>query len=307
MERRASSSLQTNRPALSPRAVEAIVEIITGGAGHDPNPTVGIYRSATQLERFFRRCNLNFSLNGASRVPAVEAYLLSLMHDSAGQDTLVQVLEMAVDPRDFAGCPERLSASVEFLNMHLRFDGLELAAHGHRFRLVRQGQFAAVAGALAERAVALDLDTVHRDTERALQQAHSDPEDAVTAACSMLESVCRSILKGLGKHLPAKKDLAHLMGAVQAELNLSPSRKDLPTEIEDDVRRILGGLTTVTIGIGALRTHAGDAHGRERGFRRIDARIACLAVHSASTIAIFLIETWQSQAASKPVACPEPS
>ena len=32
--------------------------------------------------------------------------------------------------------------------------------------------------------------------------------------------------------------------------------------------------------IGALRTHAGDAHGRERGFRRIDVRIARLATFS---------------------------
>jgi len=42
-----------------------------------------------------------------------------------------------------------------------------------------------------------------------------------------------------------------------------------------------------------LRTHGGDAHGREKGFRRIDARIARLALNSASSIAMFLIETWE--------------
>jgi|SRR5271157_115982 len=45
--------------------------------------------------------------------------------------------------------------------------------------------------------------------------------------------------------------------------------------------------------IGALRTHGGDAHGRERGYTRIDQRIASLAIHAARTVALFLIETWQ--------------
>jgi hypothetical protein len=86
-----------------------------------------------------------------------------------------------------------------------------------------------------------------------------------------------------------------LLKAVQEPLGLSPGRTDLPAEIEQDVRQVLGGLTSVTKGIGALRTHGGDAHGREKGFRRIDPRIARLALNSASSIALFLIETWESK------------
>jgi hypothetical protein len=48
-------------------------------------------------------------------------------------------------------------------------------------------------------------------------------------------------------------------------------------------------------GVGALRTHGGDANGRERGYRWIDPRIARLAIHSASTVALFLVETWQKK------------
>tara|TARA_R110001583_G_scaffold74100_7_gene205495 strand:- start:1142 stop:1477 length:336 start_codon:yes stop_codon:yes gene_type:complete len=64
-------------------------------------------------------------------------------------------------------------------------------------------------------------------------------------------------------------------------------------KMADDVRKVLSGLATVVEGIGALRTHGGDAHGRERGYTRLDTRIASLAIHSASTAALFLIETWQ--------------
>ncbi|WP_316232324.1 abortive infection family protein [Bradyrhizobium sp. SZCCHNR1051] len=34
---------------------------------------------------------------------------------------------------------------------------------------------------------------------------------------------------------------------------------------------ILSGLNSVVNGVGSLRTHVGDAHGRERSYRRIDA------------------------------------
>ena len=65
------------------------------------------------------------------------------------------------------------------------------------------------------------------------------------------------------------------------------------------MRTILGGLNSVVNGVGALRTHGGDAHGRERGYRRIDPRIARLAIHSASTVSLFLVETWQMKHPTK--------
>ena len=54
-------------------------------------------------------------------------------------------------------------------------------------------------------------------------------------------------------------------------------------------------------GVGALRTHGGDAHGREKCFARIDARIARLSIHAASTAALFLIETWQRKFPAQPL------
>jgi hypothetical protein len=150
-----------------------------------------------------------------------------------------------------------------------------------------------VLGSLSGAAEILNLDTVSRDLDRALASARHDPEDAVTAACSTLESVCRSILIEVGENLPDKKDIKALFGAVRKPLGLGVDRPDLDPLIADDVRKILNGLATVVEGIGALRTHGGDAHGRERGYKRLDRRIASLATHAASTIALFLIETWQ--------------
>jgi hypothetical protein len=170
------------------------------------------------------------------------------------------------------------------------------AVQARFFAVVEQieaGFSPAVLGSLSGAAEVLNFDTVSRDLERALASAQHDPEDAVTAACSTVESVCRSILIEVGETLPDKKDVKALFGAVRKPLALGADRPDLDPLIADDVRKILSGLATVVEGIGALRTHGGDAHGRERGYARLDRRIASLAIHAASTLALFLIETWQ--------------
>jgi hypothetical protein len=164
---------------------------------------------------------------------------------------------------------------------------------------VESGASSPVVGSLSNVAQVLSFDTVPRDIDRALASADKDPEDAVTAACSTLESVCRSILIELGQGLPEKKDIKGLFAAVRKPLGLGTDRDDLDPLIADDVRKVLNGLATVVEGVGSLRTHGGDAHGRERGYTRIDRRIASLAIHSASTVALFLIETWQRKYPSR--------
>lgn len=86
---------------------------------------------------------------------------------------------------------------------------------------------------------------------------------------------------------------------------LSPDRSDIDPFITNDVRQILSGLATVIGGVWALRTHGGDAHRREKGFARVDARIGRLAIHAASTAALFLIETWQRKFPTRPLPMAE--
>lgn len=137
------------------------------------------------------------------------------------------------------------------------------------------------------------LDTVEREFRRAFENTESDPEAAITAACSMLESLFRSILVARGEMLPKSMDIKGLYKQVREPLGLSPSKEIPDSEIESDVRTILSALANAVQGIGALRTHAGTAHGRERGFRRIDPRISRLAVNSSMAVALFAIETWE--------------
>jgi len=182
---------------------------------------------------------------------------------------------------------------VDYMNKRLLFDGLELRKIGQVFKVVAFATNTVAAAALKEKAKALDLDSVQNDFERALREADSDPADAITAACSTVESVCKCILDEMGKPYPAKKDIKGLVGEVAKHLNLLPGRDDLPKEWEQDIRTILSGLFNVISGIGSLRTHAGDAHGKGKNPVPVDARIARLAIHAATTVSLFYIETWQ--------------
>lgn len=247
-----------------------------------------------------RACNVDFRVNG-SRVPSLTDCLLQLNNGLKAEQVLPRIIEAVADPRDFIQEPERHIAVLDHLNRALRFDGFEVQQQGGRIRLVEAGKNVPVLAELAGLSEVIDFDTVSRDLDRALASSQTDPEDAVTAACSTVESVCRSILIELGQPLPAKKDVQGLYNAVKQPLGLSPDRSDIDPLIANDVRQILSGLATVIGGVGALRTHGGDAHGREKGFARIDARIARLSIHAASTAALFLIETWQRKFPARPL------
>ena len=283
--------------AFSPQIINALVDAITGGPGMGSQRVYpGLYRSGTKLEIFFRGCNLEFALGlGGSRVPTTRSLLYEVNEEPDGALRLAIVTEAVADPREYQRAPEKHEAVLEYLNDNLRPDGYEIRKVGRKYRLCSTATHAPSTTALQEAAHELDLGSVQRDAERAMAQAEDDPEDAITAACSMVESTCRTILKERNLPLPAKKDISHLVAQVQQHLALSPSREDFPEDIEPDIKQILGGLRSVANGIGALRTHAGDAHGRDKDMPRLDSRIARLAIHAASTLSLFLIETWQKR------------
>ena len=135
-----------------------------------------------------------------------------------------------------------------------------------------------------------NLPAVRKEFERAYDKLVTDPADAVTAACAILEATCKTIIAEENLTLPSDQTLQPLWRVVRGHLGLAPT-----SELQDDLKKILGGLASVVDGVGAFRTHAGDAHGRGPDARPIDARHARLAVHAAHTVVMFVLETWTAQ------------
>src|SRR5262245_21657389 len=110
---------------------------------------------------------------------------------------------------------------------------------------------------LADRIRARDVAAGHAEFERALENVASDPPSAVTAACAILEAVCREYVAEENLTLPGDQSLHPLWKIVQKHLGLSPAGAH-----DDDLKKILGGLASVVDGVGAFRTHVGSAHGK---------------------------------------------
>ncbi|RJT22911.1 hypothetical protein D5I55_12480 [Chakrabartia godavariana] len=279
----------------SPYVIKALIDAITGGAANETGPSIGIYRSGPKIEQFFLDCGFDMRIGSNSRVPATTDFIRQVAQnfDGKADANIKRMIEKVADPREYLKEPDKAEAVREHLNAALAADGFAVVVANGEAILAERKASGGIVEPFISKIATIDFDTVQTEIARGLVSLDADPEDAVTAACSLVEAVCRSILVELNLPLPPKKDIDSLIRAVQEPLGLSPGRSDFPSEIEADVRQILSGLTSVVKGIGALRTHGGDAHGREKGFRRIDARVARLALNAASSVALFLIETWE--------------
>jgi hypothetical protein len=137
---------------------------------------------------------------------------------------------------------------------------------------------------------ARDLASLEVEFHRALDASSADPAQAVTAACAMLESLFKVYIEDEGLEMPSTPTVKPLWSVVQKHLKLDPGRFE-----DDDIKKILSGLSSVVDGIGALRSHVGSAHGRGRTPYAVQERHARLAVNGAVTVTTFIVQTWSAR------------
>jgi len=89
-----------------------------------------------------------------------------------------------------------------------------------------------------------DQDSIHIAWQRALDRRTNDPEGAITAARTLLETVCKHILDSRSIPYDSNKvELHELYKLTATELNLSPSQ-----HTEDVFKQILGGCSAIVNG-----------------------------------------------------------
>lgn len=132
----------------------------------------------------------------------------------------------------------------------------------------------------------VDSEHVRDAWTKALDRRTTDPEGAITASRSLLETVCKHILDSKGLTYDDGWSLPKLYGTAAAAITLSPSQHG-----EQVFKQILGGCHAVVEGLAGLRNAFGDAHGKGAQGRRPASRHAELAVNLAGAAATFLIAT----------------
>jgi len=138
-----------------------------------------------------------------------------------------------------------------------------------------------------------DVEGAHAAWQKALARRHTDPDGAITAARTLLETVCKGILERQSIQYPDDADLPKLYQLTAESLNLAPSQ-----HTEETFKAILGSCQQVVNRLGNLRNKIGDAHGQGSKPIKPAPRHAALAVNLAGTMATFLVETWASRQGS---------
>lgn len=141
---------------------------------------------------------------------------------------------------------------------------------------------------------AFDAEGVQAAWRKALDRRAADPDGAITAARTLLETVCKHVLDDTDTTYPADADLPKLWGLTANLLNLAPAQHQ-----EKVFREILGSCQSVVNSIGAIRNRVGDAHGQGRRPVKPKPRHAELAVNLAGAMAAFIVATWSDHRLSE--------
>jgi hypothetical protein len=105
-----------------------------------------------------------------------------------------------------------------------------------------------------------------------------------------LESICKVYIEENQLNMPNKKDLKNLFDVVRKSLNINREAVE-----DEDLKRIISGIISVVDGIASLRTHSSSAHGAGSKQYNLRPRHARLAIHSAHTIGLYILESWKDK------------
>lgn len=131
-----------------------------------------------------------------------------------------------------------------------------------------------------------DWQSVSRSWEAALAKVVADPEGAITATRTTLESVCKHICDERSAPYEDGWDLSRLYRAACSVMEVAPDQHS-----EQIIKQILSGAVTVVSGLAGMRNALSDAHGKGKRSVRPAPRHAKLAVNAGFAVAGFLIDT----------------
>jgi Abortive infection C-terminus len=120
--------------------------------------------------------------------------------------------------------------------------------------------------------------------------AESDPPLAIGTAKELVESTAKTVLQERGLPVNGKDDLPMLVKKSQEALGLHAATAQGP-DGAGSVKRILGGLTSIAVGLGELRNRYGTGHGPSGKRVGLRPRHARLAVNAAVTWCSVMLDT----------------
>lgn len=150
-----------------------------------------------------------------------------------------------------------------------------------------------------------DPAVIHEHLERIGRAVQSDdPAQAIGSAKELIESTAKLVLRERGEQISGREEVPELVKRAQELLLVHPTQAAPGPDGTPPVKRILGGASTVAIGVAELRNSGfGTGHGGEAVRAGLGPRHARLAVNAATTWCEFVLDTladdrapWRNQA-----------
>lgn len=269
-----------------------------------PNPVIGAVAKALSERYTHAQLDVHFRISGVPGDPPPGSKLvkcqewLMLCNQTEGVDPLAVLGKLLEDfmERLFPESAPWATSPPEFEQQWVKereYLAKVLAHHGLAYfkggYVRKQGESGASCN-LEQILKMRDFSAVDAEFRRALDAVDSDPPAGLTAACALIESICKIFITDRGLEMPSTQTVKPLWQTVSRELGLDPAQL-----ADDDLKKILSGLSSIVDGLGAFRTHAGSAHGRGRKPYRVHSRHARLAINAANTLAVFVLETWDAK------------
>lgn len=164
-----------------------------------------------------------------------------------------------------------------------------LPSGNERLELLRQLAQADGASALGIELSSLTFSATRELWFVAASRLRVSPASAVTAARSLLEATCKTVLNERGQRPDESGSLDRLFKQAARVLGIEGGQS--PSQA---TYQVMGGLATCVAGLAALSNLGGDRHGLAGGERITERSLAGLAVHAAGTIALFLVHAHKS-------------
>lgn len=130
-----------------------------------------------------------------------------------------------------------------------------------------------------------DFSSIEAEFDRALQNINTDPHASITASSSIIEAVLKHYIERHSLTMPSKMNIGPLWQTVRQNLSLNAD-----TQLSDDQKKILTGITSIIDGVGAFRSHIGSAHGRGVTPPQISGCEARLAVNVSHSVVTFIMD-----------------
>lgn len=123
-----------------------------------------------------------------------------------------------------------------------------------------------------------------------------DPAGAVGASKELMEATAKTVLTALEVSFDDHEDFSQLIPRVQEHLGLSPSKISKDVDSSNSIKRVLGGLSSIALGIDELRNSEGSGHGRNEA-SKLKSRHSRLAINAARTWCEIVLDTFADKQA----------